>query len=419
MEKKVSITFVLLVVAIVFIYVRPYEVVPALEQLKITKVSLFAALVFSFLEGHRKGFLLKEGGFRIVFALQLLAAALIPFSLWPANSYDFWINTYIKVFMLFYLFLLVATDFQRLNLLIKTIFLSCSVVALRAVAAFASGNVIYDADGTRRVYGISMLSSTDPNDMALAFAMAVPLGLYLAYASKGAWRYIYAALALANTAAIVFTGSRGGYLGLISCLSIFFFSVYRKKKGRLIALALAAALIAAVFVPEEYKERFNSAFDSSDYSYADEKAGRIAIWKRGVRSAFENPMGTGIKTFTITEGERRREEGFTGRWNSAHNSYIQIAVELGLLGFTLYIMLLWSGFKSILKVLSAPEGEGMGAHRLCAYALAASLIAFSVSSLFLSQAYYWNQYFFVALAIGLRKVTLDKAGEGMGARAAA
>src|SRR3990170_2163535 len=404
MEKRNSITFALLIVALVFAYVRPYEILPALEQLKITKVALFGALVFSFFDRQKKGFILKEKSFRLMLGLELLTVALIPFYLRPAGSNDYWINSYLKVFAVFYLLLTVAGDLHRLRIILKTIFLSCCVVAARAISAYFSGSVIYEG-GTRRVSGISMLSSSDPNDIALTFATAVPIGLYLMTSSKGLWRYFYAILTFLNIAAIVITGSRGGYLGLIVGFSVFIALLYWNRKAKLISVLAMVAILAVLAVPEEYKQRFVSSFDTAGYSYTDEKTGRLAIWKRGIKSALENPMGTGIKTYTITEGERRREAGFMGRWNSAHNSYIQIAVELGLLGLCLYLLLLWTGFRNLTRAVRASIITGDRDATVCAFALSSSLAGFMVSSLFLSQAYYWNQYIFVALATGLRIAT--------------
>ncbi len=413
MERKSQITFILLLIALVFVYVRPYEIVPFLEQLKIAKVALIAALVFSFIEGHKTGFVLKERSFWLFLMLEALTVALIPFSAWPSNSYDFWLNSYLKVFLVFYLFLIMASDFKKFDLLLKTIFVCCTVIAVRAVMAFFTGQVVFDADGTRRIAGVSMLSSNDPNDLALAFAMAVPVGLYYTFVNRGLKRYLFASMALLNVVAIVFTGSRGGYLGIICGAAVFFGFAYWKNKGRLAIAVLLAASAAAAFVPAEYKTRFMSSFDSNDYSYTDEKAGRVAIWKRGMRSAFEEPFGAGIKSYTIIEGERRREEGFTGRWTAAHNTYIQIAVELGIAGLALYLLFLWEGFRSLAQALGMTQSPEL---RFCAYALIASLASFTLSSMFLSQAYYWNQYIFVALAASLRNIVVkgraaDKAAE--------
>ncbi|HIH20532.1 TPA: O-antigen ligase family protein [Candidatus Micrarchaeota archaeon] len=410
-RKHNSVTFVFVLVALVFMYGRPYEILPALEKIQITKVALFSALIFSLLEGN-KGSILKEKGFRLFALLELLTAALIPFSIWPANSMDFWLNSYLKVFAVFYLILLVAADYRKFNITVIVILICSSIMAARTVAAFYDGQIIFDHDGTRRVTGISMLSSNNPNDIAVAFAMAVPLALYFYNVSKGVIsKSFYAGVAAVNLLAILFTGSRGGYLGVLFGLFIFFILKYKKRKMKFAIISVLVMAIVLPLLPSDYKARFMSSFDTNDYSYSDEKMGRIAIWKRGLASIAKEPLGSGIKNYTITEGERKREQGFTGKWLVAHNSYLQIAVELGVLGLVLYMMFLWEGFRSLKKIIVLSElPPGNNRTRLCAYAFAGSMAAFVVSSLFLSQAYYWNQYIYIALIISLKNIMTGAAG---------
>ena len=107
--SKTKITFWLLALALVFIYVRPYELIPVLEKLKVAKIALLAALFFSFIESYKRGAVLKERGFRLLFYLQLLAVVLMPFAIWTGKAMDFWLESYVKVFALFYL-IVVAID---------------------------------------------------------------------------------------------------------------------------------------------------------------------------------------------------------------------------------------------------------------------------------------------------------------------
>ncbi len=397
-----KITFWLLALALVFIYVRPYELVPVLETLKITKVSLLAALFFSFIESYKRGVVMKERGFRLLLYLQVLAVVLMPFAIWTGKAMEFWMESYVKMFALFYLLLVAVEDSRKVDNLMRLIFICCAFVGARVVLAFLTGNVIYDYDGTRRVMGISILSSTDPNDMALALAMAVPLGMYFFYTVKGLIsKVFYSTLVLVCIAAILYSGSRGGYLGLMLGVSVFFFMVYRTKKLRLAGFALLG-LMALPFIPGDYQARFNSIFDTENYAYSE--GGRLGIWKRGLATVIRTPQGVGISNYALTEGDRRKEKGYTGKWHVAHNSYLQVAVELGVAGFVIYCLFLYNGFKDLGKIIVMSDETGDVRRRLCAYGLTASLVAFCISSFFLSQAYYWNQYIFIGIIIALKNV---------------
>lgn len=400
--SKTRITFWLLLPALVFIYVRPYELIPILEKLKVAKVTLLVALFFSFIESYKSGVVLKERGFKLLFYLQVLAVVLMPFAIWTGKAMDFWLESYVKILALFYLIVIALEDGKKVETILKLIFVCCAFVAGRVVLAFLTGNVIYDYDGTRRVMGISILSSGDPNDMALAIAMSLPLGMYLFYTARGfIAKSFYIGLVLVCVAAILYSGSRGGYLGLISSAAVFFFMVYRAKKLRLAGFALLG-LMALPFIPGDYQSRFTSIFDTENYAYSE--AGRLGIWKRGLSTAIRNPQGVGLNNFSLTEGERKKEKGYQGKWHVAHNSYLQVAVELGFAGFVIYILFLYTGFKELGRIISMSDEAGDARRRLCAIALMASLVAFCISSFFLSQAYYWNHYIFIGVIIALKNV---------------
>ncbi|MEK6758806.1 MAG: O-antigen ligase family protein [Deltaproteobacteria bacterium] len=400
--SKTKVTFWLLALALVFIYVRPYELIPILEKLKVAKIALLAALFFSFIESYKRGVVLKERGFRLLFYLQLLAVVLMPFAIWTGKAMDFWLESYVKIFALFYLIVVALEDGRKVDTVLRLIFVCCALVAGRVVLAFLTGNIIYDYDGTRRVMGISILSSTDPNDMALAIAMSLPIGMYFFYTVKGLLaKSFYLGLALICIAAILYSGSRGGYLGLLTGATVFFFMVYRTKKLRLAGFALLG-LMALPFVPGDYQARFTSIFDSENYVYSE--AGRLGIWKRGLSTVIREPQGVGISNFALTEGERKKEKGYQGKWHVAHNSYLQVAVELGVAGFILYSLFLYTGFKELGRIIRMSDEAGDARRRFCATALTASLVAFCISSFFLSQAYYWNHYIFIGVIIALKNV---------------
>lgn len=400
--SKTKVTFWLLALALVFIYVRPYELIPVLEKLKVAKIALLAALFFSFIESYKRGVVLKERGFRLLFYLQLLAVVLMPLAIWTGKAMDFWLESYVKVFALFYLIVVALEDGRKVDTVLRLIFVCCAFVAARVVLAFLTGNIIYDYDGTRRVMGISILSSTDPNDMALAIAMALPLGMYFFYTVKGfVAKSFYLGLVLVCIAAILYSGSRGGYLGLLTGASVFFFMVYRAKRLRLAGFVLLG-LMALPFVPGDYQARFTSIFDTENYVYSE--AGRLGIWKRGLATVIRVPQGVGISNFALTEGERKKEKGYQGKWHVAHNSYIQVAVELGVAGFILYCLFLYTGFKELGTIIRMSDEAGDARRRFCATALNASLVAFCISSFFLSQAYYWNHYIFIGVIISLKNV---------------
>ncbi|MFX1590782.1 MAG: O-antigen ligase family protein, partial [Promethearchaeota archaeon] len=79
--------------------------------------------------------------------------------------------------------------------------------------------------------------------------------------------------------------------------------------------------------------------------------GRVALWK-GLLNMSTNPLlGSGFESFWL--GDRLAEiwENYWWHPNQAHNGYIEIYLNLGLIGLFLLIGVIVSGYKKICKVL--------------------------------------------------------------------
>jgi O-antigen ligase len=113
----------------------------------------------------------------------------------------------------------------------------------------------------------------------------------------------------------------------------------------------------------------------------------------------DNPiLGVGPGNFATAEGTlsplaERQMWGIGVRWNAPHNSFVQVAAELGIPGLTLYIAVIASAFRALRRATPLTP------------ALTASLLGFVVGSFFLSLAYSDMFYTLVALAVGVQKVT--------------
>src|SRR5207237_1598421 len=71
---------------------------------------------------------------------------------------------------------------------------------------------------------------------------------------------------------------------------------------------------------------------------------RVELWKGGVRLFLASPLtGVGIGMYEVAEG---LSHGGRGKWSAAHNSFLQLATELGLVGFTLFVALIALSIRS-------------------------------------------------------------------------
>jgi len=213
---------------------------------------------------------------------------------------------------------------------------------------------------------------------------------------------------------IVRAGSRGGFLALTAVIA---FVLVRYTviplRWRLLSTSLILVLFFAT-TSRQFWHEMDAVVSGTDYNLKEE-TGRLEVWRRGLHYIADNPIfGVGANNFGMAEGTlsefaSRQQYGIGVRWTAAHNSYLQVAVELGIPGLVLFLALIVSA----LKVLRRPRRVGRaippaaGERPQLAQALMASLIGFLVGAFFLSLGYSEMFYMLVALAVGLWKVTAE------------
>jgi len=115
------------------------------------------------------------------------------------------------------------------------------------------------------------------------------------------------------------------------------------------AIGLVALYVANTYIFSDYglsklQERSESAI-----TFSDGASGRFGIWQTAFTPFMEKPIfGNGFNTF-----KRLNEWKHTG----AHNAFVLIAVEDGLVGVFLFILILGSVFLSLLNLLKRESGN--------------------------------------------------------------
>ncbi len=187
----------------------------------------------------------------------------------------------------------------------------------------------------------------DPNDLAMVLALALPMAWYLGMTyRRPLLRWVCLAYVPLAAVAIGLTGSRGGMVATTVALLTVPLSMTRLSPGRLVTamlmLAVAGAL-AVVYVPETIVQRL---FTIGSELEGGRIGGRGKLWEAGLEAFVHRPVagyGTGHyrqAIFPILGGASQ----------VAHNSYISVLVEQGMVGFLLYMAMLGSVFVSVLKL---------------------------------------------------------------------
>jgi O-antigen ligase len=187
----------------------------------------------------------------------------------------------------------------------------------------------------------------DPNDLAMVLALALPIAWYLGMTYRQPLlRWVCRAYLPVAVVAIGLSGSRGGMVATTVALLVVPLSMTRLSPGRLatamVMLAVAGAL-AVAYVPETLVERLSTIGTELE---GGRIGGRGKLWKAGLQAFAYYPVagyGTGHFKSAITPI-------LGGMSQVAHNSFISVLVEQGLVGFLLYMAMFVSVFRSVMKL---------------------------------------------------------------------
>jgi O-antigen ligase len=133
--------------------------------------------------------------------------------------------------------------------------------------------------------------------------------------------------------AIGLTGSRGGMLATIVALMIVPLTMTKLTPGRMaaaIGMLMLSGALAVAYVPEKVVERLaTTGTEVEELSLG----GRFTLWRAGVKAFAQRPItGYGVGNW------RHAVSPWLGPTPQvAHNSYLSVLVELGLVGLLLYL----------------------------------------------------------------------------------
>lgn len=187
----------------------------------------------------------------------------------------------------------------------------------------------------------------DPNDMSMVLALALPMAWYLGMTSHNtAAKWLGRGFLPLGVLAIGLTGSRGGMVAATVALLIVPLSMTRLTPGRLISamiMLLAAGALAVAYVPETTIERLSTIGTEVE---GGRIGGRAKLWRAGLQAYAQHPIagfGTGHFKSAITPilGPAAQV---------AHNSFVSVLVEQGIVGFTLYMAMLFAVFRSVMRL---------------------------------------------------------------------
>lgn len=372
---------------------RPQDYFSAFGALRPAITFGFLTLIAYFLSVKATENILDSKQFKLYLLFVAIMIVGIPFSLYSRASFEHVLTYACTMPLFFFLFYQLATSIEKLR---NLLFTYCCGVAVYAVYILACGEL----SGERLSFGTMF----DPNDIVFFVISFFTFNLlFITKENSSPKRLLAIVNLMIGLVVIVKTGSRGG---LVACLAVCTYLLFAKTRAVRISFFAKAVLVCLAFlslVPFVNSERYETILEiQDDYNMTDE-TGRIAIWKIGIRMMFAHPLtGVGVNCFNEGVGRDRERRGLaSAKWQSAHNSIIQVGAETGLAGLVVFCLMSVKVFSITKKVKGKSRSEDL---IKISEMTRVGFIGHFLSSMFLSQAYsvYW--VFYIALSAVLQRM---------------
>jgi O-antigen ligase len=218
------------------------------------------------------------------------------------------------------------------------------------------------AFGLHRAFSRSYGSFDQPNPYAGYLNMVIPLAAIMALkADRRGERVLYWGATVFMTLALLASQSRGALLAALVAGAVLVACLYRRA-GPLLGLAILAAVAfglgtAFAVIPSGPIVRVMTAVGLGGVSFGNvtnanfSAVERAAHWLAGVRMFATHPfLGVGIGNYSVAY-PAYHPRGWYASLEHAHNYYINIAAEAGIVGLTSYTLMVGSALWYIYAIV--------------------------------------------------------------------
>jgi O-antigen ligase len=378
------------------LYARPNDLLPALGDFPLVKIVAISALLIyigsKISAGERFSVWTLEMTMLVVIAA--LGLLFMPIAVSPQHSMAVLTDVYLKTVIIFILMVNLIDTRQRMFSLWKLVVVCGAALGVGAIRSYMKGE--FTIRGLR-IEGLVGGMFENPNDLATALNLLLPFAVALTVISKGLARLFFLGCAAVLTVGILVTLSRGGFLGLLALCVVL---LWKLGRGRRMKTILAAALICGTLLavmPGGYGARITTIFNTEQDRTGSAQQ-RRELMERAAAIAIKRPIiGVGMGNFHI----------YSIHDKPAHNAYLEIAAELGVMGLIAYLTLIFAPLRSLHRIERQTRGRrSKNAWEMywLSVSIQAAFIAYMVCSLFASIQYLWYLYYTAAYAVALRQI---------------
>jgi O-antigen ligase len=247
----------------------------------------------------------------------------------------------------------------------------------------------------------------DPNELASVLVAGIALSIGVAACLKHRPGLRIATLFGGGFCflAALLTGSRGGIVAM-ACMLIAALFIAGRWRGRILVAGVLAVVIGTYYIaalaPAEIRERIAS----SGNGQTREMEGRTTLWEIADRMIEAHPVnGVGAGNFEVSSKHYLLQPGAIYRSDVvirepqvAHNTYLHITAELGVVGLAMFAAVLVFSVGCAIRAAGHFRDRGDPSGEALARCIAIAMIGVLVADTFISQQF--NKQLWMLLGIG-------------------
>ena len=274
-------------------------------------------------------FYIKRRYFFICCLFFLLAAMTYFWTISPHHT-ETAIKASIQILLATFLVLSLVDSSKKIQIIIQFFILGGFVSIFGILYSFFFGKSYFQEITRYTITGLN------PNDFGLIMALSIPMAWYLISKQKSSViQWMMSAFIPLSVISIFLTGSRGSFVALLISLLIVpwtYINTSKKVKLFLILTIIIASYFVLFVIPANTVDRIYNIFNSAK---SDNLSQRMDIWIASKKFVpYHSAIGVGTGAFRVAI------ERIMGREHVAHNTLLSILGEEGIIGLSIFIIII-------------------------------------------------------------------------------
>lgn len=204
------------------------------------------------------------------------------------------------------------------------------------------------------------------NAVAQYLIMVIPVAIgIMLYSKNFKWMIVWSCVIAILITCLILTFTKGAWLGLSGAL-LFFVALNARKKITVMVLVgvVAVLFITGLFANGRLTQIFREEDKDATFS------GRVAMWQSSIKMIQVHPfLGSGLNNFYLLfpkfQVSKFNEVLPNRRPMQVHNDYIQLAVEVGILGLAAFLWILVRYMKYGMSIIKSNRDKWLTSGLVC------------------------------------------------------